>query len=329
MNSPLVSIIIPVYNSEAYIGETIQSALDQTWTAKEIIVVNDGSTDNSYELAKKFKSKQVKVFTQENRGASAARNKGLREANGEFIQFLDGDDLLDSEKIARQMSAIGNEQFTLAYGKIGYFNPNQSISSVTPHSSINTNYQNGYDLLFDLYGGKDKKAEGGMVALHAWLTPRRLIAEAGIWNENLSVDDDGEFFCRVVLKAEQVKFVPEAIGYYRRHEHQNSLSSQKSYTAFRSALDAIKLKYQHIGIDNGMNALLANQVMHLLNDLYPAESKLCKEMQQFIDQLGGNTWEPYQEGVQKWLRILFGWRFVKLLSYYKNKRKKNHINTTS
>src|ERR1700761_8333481 len=103
MSPALVSIIIPAYNSAAHLRETIQSALDQTWPEKEIIIVDDGSADHSLAIAKEFKRKDVRVFSQQNKGASAARNKGLREAKGDYIQFLDGDDLLDSLKIEKQL----------------------------------------------------------------------------------------------------------------------------------------------------------------------------------------------------------------------------------
>src|SRR5713101_7558887 len=84
---PLVSIIIPVYNTEAFVADAIQSALDQTWPAKEIIAVDDGSTD---------------------RGAGAARNRALSEAQGEFIQYLDADDFLAADKIEIQMKRLSN-----------------------------------------------------------------------------------------------------------------------------------------------------------------------------------------------------------------------------
>jgi glycosyltransferase involved in cell wall biosynthesis len=88
MPNPLVSIIIPVYNAASFINETINSALQQTWPNKEIIIVDDGSTDDSLILAKKFEGDIVKIFSQQNKGASAARNKGLAEAKGDYIQFL-------------------------------------------------------------------------------------------------------------------------------------------------------------------------------------------------------------------------------------------------
>ncbi|HET7537953.1 MAG TPA: glycosyltransferase, partial [Candidatus Didemnitutus sp.] len=104
--SPLVSIIIPCYNAERWLAATLESALAQTWSAKEIIFVNDGSTDRSLALARSFESRSVRVIDQPNRGASAARNAGLRAAQGELFQFLDADDLLSRGKVAAQVALL-------------------------------------------------------------------------------------------------------------------------------------------------------------------------------------------------------------------------------
>src|SRR5438874_10844901 len=102
---PLVSILIPAYNAEPWIANTIKSALDQTWSRTEIIVVDDGSRDQTLQVARQFASKNVSVVTQENRGASAARNKALELCQGDYIQWLDADDLLSSDKIEGQMES--------------------------------------------------------------------------------------------------------------------------------------------------------------------------------------------------------------------------------
>jgi glycosyltransferase involved in cell wall biosynthesis len=100
--SSLVSIIIPCYNAARYVGEAIESALVQTYDNKEVIVIDDGSTDGSLEVIRSF-GDQIQWETGPNRGGSAARNRGMELARGELIQFLDADDLLHPDKIARQI----------------------------------------------------------------------------------------------------------------------------------------------------------------------------------------------------------------------------------
>src|SRR5262249_48508087 len=105
--NPLVSILIPAYNAEEWIACTIQSAVAQTWHRKEIIVVDDGSTDRTAEVARRFASKGVSVVCKENGGAAAARNHAFRLSQGDYIQWLEADDLLAPDKIERQLAALG------------------------------------------------------------------------------------------------------------------------------------------------------------------------------------------------------------------------------
>ncbi len=91
---PLVSILIPAYNAEQWLGDTLKSALAQTWERKEIVIVDDGSTDGTLALARQFESDVVRVFTQKNQGAAATRNSAFAFSKGDYIQWLDADDLL-------------------------------------------------------------------------------------------------------------------------------------------------------------------------------------------------------------------------------------------
>ena len=101
--NPLVSVIIPTYNRDEFIGETIQSVLDQTFRDFEIIIIDDGSTDGTADVVKTFSDDRVKYIYQENRGRSNARNHGLKKAAGRYIAFLDSDDLYLPGKLELQV----------------------------------------------------------------------------------------------------------------------------------------------------------------------------------------------------------------------------------
>src|ERR1700758_5505261 len=103
---PLVSILIPAYNAEEWIADTIRSAIHQTWPHKEIIVVDDGSKDRTAEVARNFAPNEVTVVSKENEGAAATRNRALQICRGEYIQWLDADDLLSHDKIERQLAVL-------------------------------------------------------------------------------------------------------------------------------------------------------------------------------------------------------------------------------
>lgn len=108
MDNLLVSVIIPLYNAEMYISETITSVLNQTYTNIETIIIDDGSTDQSLHVAKQFESEKLKIFSQSNKGVSETRNYGIQLAKGTYIQFLDADDLIEKTKIERQVAEVKN-----------------------------------------------------------------------------------------------------------------------------------------------------------------------------------------------------------------------------
>src|ERR1700722_18397770 len=103
---PLVSILIPAYNGEAWISSTLRSAIAQTWERKEIIVVDDGSTDQTLTVARRFESELVTVISQKNQGAAATRNNAFALCKGDYIQWLDADDLMAPDKTSLQMEAV-------------------------------------------------------------------------------------------------------------------------------------------------------------------------------------------------------------------------------
>jgi glycosyltransferase involved in cell wall biosynthesis len=208
--SQLVSILIPAYNCEKWIAETIESALAQTWPNKEIIIVNDGSTDNTLQIAKQFESKSVKVISQENKGAAAARNRAFEHAQGDYIQWLDADDLLAPGKIAEQMKIAGNGKtdltlYTSPFGTF-YWHTERAIFA------SNTLWQD----LTPVEWMIRRFTENLWMHPGVWLISRALAEKAGPWDERLSLNDDGEYISRVVAASENVKFVNTAICYYRQ-----------------------------------------------------------------------------------------------------------------
>ncbi len=117
----LVSVIIPVFNCAKYLGEAIESVLEQTYKPIEIIVVNDGSTDNSQAVAKSY-SNNIKYHYQENSGIGAARNKGIELSKGDYLAFLDADDLWVKNRLEIQMEVLkSSEQVDVVFGHVEQF----------------------------------------------------------------------------------------------------------------------------------------------------------------------------------------------------------------
>ncbi len=318
--NPLVSIIIPVYNAESHLRETINSALSQTYPNKEIIIVNDGSTDNSVNIAREFNSDIVKLINQEKKGASAARNAGLRTANGDYVQFLDADDLLSADKISAQVSVLNGSDGNLALCSTVYFNDAEDpyiINQTVEWYDVGSD--DVVDFLTKLYTpAYILPGYGGMIQPNAWLVPRNLINKAGYWNESLSVDDDGEFFCRMILASKGIVFAPEGVNYYRKHTHRKNLSAGLTKTGYRSMLAALGLKYQQLRkqSDNKiLDNIFAAHYCEIGINAYPQFKAISNEALKTANKLGVKG-HRYKGGpVSTFLSLIFGWRFIRILTY--------------
>ncbi|HEY9888470.1 MAG TPA: glycosyltransferase family A protein, partial [Candidatus Obscuribacterales bacterium] len=113
---PKISVIVPTYNAENTIEETIQSVLQQTFTDFELLVINDGSTDKTLEVLANIQDSRLQVLTFPNGGVVESRNRGIQNASGEYLSFLDADDLWQKDKLAEQLSALeANPAAAIAY----------------------------------------------------------------------------------------------------------------------------------------------------------------------------------------------------------------------
>ena len=203
----------------------------------QIIVVDDGSTDDTAAVVKSFSAPRVRLILQANRGAAAARNLGLAATKGDFVQFLDADDLLSGDKIERQMEALGRAPpGSVASCAWACFASDRRSAVVRPEPVWPVSEPVEW-LTASLSGG-------GMMQPGAWLTPRAVIDAAGPWDESLSLHDDGEFFARVLLQASRNVFVPDATVFYRTVP--GSLSRQRSRKAVESALAVCRSRHKHL-----------------------------------------------------------------------------------
>lgn len=201
---------MPAFNSSKFISAAIESVLTQTWDAWELIIIDDGSTDNTLDIARKHQSAKVKVLRQENAGAAAARNRAFSLCCGDYIQYLDADDVLHPRKIESQIRLLTQMGTGVVSScRWGHFK-GTPVKVKLQVQSIDRDML-PIDWLIESWGG------GGMSQTACWLTPRSLIESSGGWNELFvrNPNDDGEFFCRVLLNASGVCFCNEAEVYYR------------------------------------------------------------------------------------------------------------------
>jgi glycosyltransferase involved in cell wall biosynthesis len=199
-NNPLVSVIIPVYNGDRYLKEAIESILAQDYQPIEIIIVDDGSTDNTANIAKNFGDK-ISYYYQENAGHGQAKNRGLELAKGEFLGFLDSDDLFAKNKLTLQIDyLLKNPDIGFTIGKIHYF-LEQGIPQ--PHwlkQQLLTEDTPGY-----LVG--------------TLLMRRSILKQVGDFDATYKYGNDSDWFFRAKDLGIAMTILPETILYKRIHNH--------------------------------------------------------------------------------------------------------------
>jgi len=319
----LVSILIPAYNAEKWIEETIYSALNQTWKNKEIIIVDDGSKDQTYSIAKKYESKNLKVVTQENKGVCAARNFALSLAQGDYIQWLDADDILDHDKVSKQLDYnYGyNDQDVLMSSEFGTFYYSIKRAKFRPHHL----WKDLSPVEYFTY----KFKEGVWMSSAVFLVSRNLSESAGPWNEEIIRDNDGEYFCRVVSKSKMIKFVPGAKCYYRRGVIgvSKNLSNKAMQSIFLSRClciqtllsleDSEKTRSACINLLNSFLEIIYERIYERRDD-YEIKN-IIYGLHAMAEKLGGELKPPEYKWKSRMVNAVFGRYLADRMKYIKRK----------
>lgn len=216
----LVSIIVPVYNAEKYLNRCLNTLLSQTYTDIEILIIDDGSNDNSLEILKEYSDNRIKVYAKENTGVSSARNIGIEKSNGEYILFVDADDYVNEDMVKELIKEVDD-----LYSLI--FCDNYEI------------WEKGIDRrsLFEMETGEIDRsvvlrevASGRAGLVCSKLVSKRVIHENNIrFNENIKISEDQIFFLEVVEKITKFKYINKSLYYYdRRNEESATIKYQEN-----------------------------------------------------------------------------------------------------
>jgi glycosyltransferase involved in cell wall biosynthesis len=311
---PLVSIIIPAYNAEAYLPYTLESAIIQSWKRKEIIVVNDGSTDRTLEVAKRLATKEVRVVSTANQGLSAAVNHGLSLCQGDYVQELDADDILAPDKIEKQLAALreSDSKRTLLSSPWAHFYYRTRIARFIPNSL--------WQDLSPVEWLLRKMGEDLHMQNATWLVSRELIEAAGPWDANLRYDQDGEYFCRVLLASEGTRFVRDARIFYRvSGSHSISHIGGADRDKRLSFMVSIKLHLKYLQSLEDSERVRKTCLIFLQNKLryfYNREPEIAAELEAMAAQLGGQLELPYLRRKYAWLRPVIGHKKARLAQEY-------------
>jgi glycosyltransferase involved in cell wall biosynthesis len=308
---PKVSVVIPCFNSIQFIDETLNSVVKQTYPNIEIIVIDDGSTDGTLEYLQSIYGDKITVKKNSGKGACVARNFGYKISTGDIIQFLDADDLLSIDKIEKQVAFLVQKPNHISVCSTKHFNESPENGRVTDRDFMFSTNQPA-EFLLNLYGAKGAFE---MVQTSAWLTPRTRIEKAGLWDESLTKDQDGEFFCRVVMASEGVEYEPNVLNYYRKHPMGSNIANQNQRKHLQSQMDALNSKatvLKPFATTDAYQNAMALQYKFLAINAFPKHKDISEKAINISRSFGGSDYLPVLGGpIIELLKSKLGWKFAK------------------
>ena len=216
--SDLVSVIVPVYNRGTMVEATLLNLLSTSHRPIELVLVDDGSTDDSLKVLQQFKAEHeseefsVKIVSQENKGGSAARNTGLRNSTGSYVQFLDSDDSIHRSKFTRQIAQMQEQNSDASVCDFQQAYPDHTID----HSNKNP--------LWIVAHLKSVGCASPLLSAD--------LAKSFCWTESLPFSQDGDYNLKVLLGAKSVSHLPDILYYQNRHDGPGITNNQRRTNPF-------------------------------------------------------------------------------------------------
>ena len=304
-----VSILIPLYNAEDYIEATLESCLAQgIKLIADIVVIDDHSTDGGVEVVHDFALRyphlNIKCFRNPTKGASAARNFAFKKAEGDVIQWLDADDLLGTNKLSNQLTLLRRHPNHLICCRWQRFTHRPDSSKYPEEPAAN--------LAVESTPLKWLK-EGPMMAVHGWIGAKSLFRKTGNWDENLLINQDGEYLTRVIAQSQGVIFDSQSKVWYRSNlsGSTSQYSSGKAASLFKTA-QSFETVYLRLATKEDSMAPIANKYMGFLYRVYPHSPQLLSQAKSKVEEFGPPTLKQTVADsiVAKLIVAFFGWRFL-------------------
>ncbi|MBN2109292.1 MAG: glycosyltransferase family 2 protein [Deltaproteobacteria bacterium] len=242
--SPTVSVIIPLYNQQRYIGDALQSVVQQTFPDWECIIINDGSTDGSRDaaLACMQRDSRIRLIDQPNRGLSAARNRGLAEARGRYIQFLDADDCIDKEKLRLQIQALAPAAMP-ALSYTDYYSTTDDLHS--PHSFyLSPRFLTGSPLSELIVRWETQLS----IPIHCFLFDSVFFTGHRIrFDEHLPNHEDWDCWMNIFSLKPAICYIDQKLAVYRIHSSSMARNRRQMADGFRMVLIRQRRKHMPSG----------------------------------------------------------------------------------
>ena len=252
-----VTIIIPTYNRDMFLNRCLNSLYEQTYRPLEIIIIDDGSKDKTYEVVQEFISKfptngfEIIYFFQNNNGAPSARNKGISESSGDWIQFLDSDDYLPNNKITNQVASLKKAKADLSLCNYKILNQRGLIEEIV---------ENDGNLLF-------KVANGHSIFTGSALIGKSILKKGVYWNELLYREQDKEFLFKVIFLADKYIFNSDTFAIYIKHDQPQitdiySKSKPQAIEVIKSNFKFFLQFKKHLSVYKFL--LIINHIIHII-----------------------------------------------------------------
>ncbi|RXP52573.1 glycosyltransferase [Lutibacter sp. HS1-25] len=270
MNKGLISFVIPCYNDAQYIDQAVNSALNQTYSPIEVIVVDDGSNTETKAILKSIEPKITKLITQENKGQSTARNVGIKEAKGNYIVTLDSDDFFEPTFCDEAIKLINN---------------NMQIKIVTCNTTIL--YDEGMTELYIPNGGEVQSFIFNNCALGSSLFKKEDWESCGGYDETMRKGfEDWEFYIRILQQGGYAKVIPNTLFNYRRRANSTTARANKNKYEL---LNYIYTKHKELYIQN-----YEQLISHFLNSIKREEIEKIKNTQRIEFKIGKALLRPFR-----------------------------------
>lgn len=282
MTSPLVSVVIPVYNSEQYLRRCLNSVLNQYYSNIEIILVNDGSTDNSKSICSEYKDKypdRIFIFDQPNQGASIARKRGIEKAKGEYIMFVDSDDFVSPHYVSALYEAITTTGATIALCPMKRVEIGASPDFA---DSYKTRVMNQKELLNRFFKYEFWGYPGGCYKSHVF---------DNITFPEATVNEDYYVKAQILSKQDKVAYIDTALYFYEQHA--GSLSKQPLSLRALGEFDNASATWKYIK---------ANASPYSSHALAIASEAACKWLGVLNDSKRDKQFQEYRQNIKNFCR---------------------------
>ncbi|MFQ9316546.1 conserved hypothetical protein [uncultured Dysgonomonas sp.] len=314
MNKPKVSIIIPVYNTESFVEEAIKSVLVQTLTEIEVIVVDDGSTDSSLEIIKTLADtdSRIKVFSQENQGQSVARNLGLSIAKGQYIYFMDSDDMISQNTLEICYNKCTSEDLDFVFFDAEIFSNGDIILPISYNriGKTDTQINTGIQKINELIETRGYSASVCLLFIkHNYIASLSLNFLPGIAHE------DQLFTAKLYSQAQRVAYIPEAF-FHRRFRPDSIMTKQYTIFNVRNYFIVVDELIKFASSQNENIKKTINKTIRFFFDPAIYMSNIFRWHERFsIAKICFLRYRKYIS-VKSWLVLIFPW-LIKLKSYIK------------